>query len=385
MAAKSKVLMAISVDKVLEVLDAGESSTEWVLSAYLDTTPMRVVDRAYLSSFRTSAKEIRATATLQNGLNSDAAGSAIALVETYLAEDFAPTGAGLAIFADKDHIIQIAALPVRPDDEVHWAPRPVIEPLREAMDNFERIAVVLFDKEQTRYFSIFLGDIDHQTSFTDDVPGKQAGGGWFGLSQKRYQRHHDDHVLRHAKRTIALLGNELTARPFDRLFIGGPDEAVSVLRHHLPKRLEQRVAGSFGIELFATDADVLRAALQAGELAEQQQEVADIQALFENRSDHVVMGPENTFEALHLGKVDGMYMAKEMPRHGGKCVECGRLSRLDPCPVCMGTIEPVDDIGEAALELAAGQGARVDIVTGQASEQLMTVGGIGARTRHSER
>jgi hypothetical protein len=385
MAASAKMTLATSAKNVLDHFSSGEPVSESVLSVYLDTTAMRVIDRAYLSSFKACARELRSAITLKDTANLEAAESAITIVETFLSEKFAPEGPGIAIFAGKDRVLQVAALPFRPEDEVHWAPRPVVEPLRRALDDFERIGVVLIDSEQTRFLSIFLGQIDHQITFTDDVPGKQATGGWYGLSQKRYQRHHDDRVLKHIKRTVGMLGEELTERPFDRLFVGGPDEAVSLFRHHLPRRIEQRLAGEISVELFAADDVVLQAALKSGHEAELKQEVEEISALLENRTDRVVIGPENTFHALHLGRVDRLYVAKLDNPAGSRCLECGRLTRLDPCPECTGQTEPVADIAEVAIERAADQGARIEFVSGAAAQKLLTAGGIAGWTRHSER
>ncbi len=384
MAARARMSLATSAKHALNAFDDGAPTPDSMLSVYLDTSVTRIIDRAYLGSFRANAKELRSTVTLKDTDNLEAAESAISLVETFLTEEFTVNGPGVAIFANKDRVVEVAQLPFRPEEVLHWGPRAVVEPLREALDEFERIAVVLFDLEQTRYFSIFLGEIEHKETFTDDVPGKQATGGWYGLSQKNYQRHHDDRVLKHAKRTAALLGSELAVRPFDRLFLAGPDEAVAVLRHHLPKRIAQRLAGVLGLEHFATDAEVLAAALVAGEEAELAREIAEVDALFENRSDHVVLGPENTFHALFIGRVDRLFVARDASREVGKCTECGRLTGLDPCPVCTGAVEPVQDAVETAIELAVGQGARIEIVNGAAGARLLTAGGFGAWTRRSE-
>jgi len=377
--------LATSAKHALTVFDDGAPTSDSMLSVYLDTSVTRIIDRAYLGSFRANAKELRSAITLKDTANLEAAESAISLVEAFLTDEFKVDGPGVAIFANKDRVVEIAQLPFRPEEALHWGPRPVIQPLREALDEFERIAVVLFDLEQTRYFSIFLGEIEHKEAFTDDVPGKQATGGWYGLSQKNYQRHHDDRVLKHAKRTAALLGSELSVRPFDRLFLAGPDEAVAVLRHHLPKRIAQRLAGALGLEHFATDSEILAAALVAGEQAEFEREIAEVDALFENRTDHVVLGPENTFQALYIGRVDRLFVASDVSREVGKCVECGRLTGLDPCPVCTGVIAPAHDAVEEAIELAVRQGARIEMVNGAAGTRLLTAGGFAAWTRRSER
>jgi hypothetical protein len=48
------------------------------------------------------------------------------------------------------------------------------------------------------------------------VPRRVAVGGWFGLAQKRRARHRKDHVVRHVRHVITVLGEPARSYPFDR-------------------------------------------------------------------------------------------------------------------------------------------------------------------------
>jgi peptide chain release factor subunit 1 len=39
-----------------------------------------------------------------------------------------------------------------------------------------------------------MGEIEEQTEILDDVPPKVRGAGWYGLSEKRIERHVEDHL-----------------------------------------------------------------------------------------------------------------------------------------------------------------------------------------------
>jgi hypothetical protein len=125
-------------------------------------------------------------------------------VEHCLVDRFESRSRGLALFAASGTgEILVVPLPAAPADHVVWADRPYIAPLEAMLDEYERVAVALFDAERTRLFTVFLGAIESQQRFIDDVPGKQASGGSFGPGQTRFARHREDHMRRHAERTAA--------------------------------------------------------------------------------------------------------------------------------------------------------------------------------------
>jgi peptide subunit release factor 1 (eRF1) len=176
----------------------------------------------------------------------------------------------------------------------------------------------------------------------------------------------------------------LRSHSFDRLLVGGPEEALAVLLHQLPPPLRRRLDGTFRLELFASDAAVLRAVQPLLAASERRAEVAEIDELLNAAtSAQVVLGIEPTLAALAEGRVHVLYLADFFGGVGGECENCGRLvPGPGPCPRCGGTVIPVADLGDRAMEQAVAQGARVDVVSGDAAARLAAQGGIGAWTRY---
>lgn len=310
----------------------------------------------------------------------------MAHAERYLAEELVPGQPGVAVFASASPEYFFAVpLPQRPGESTVWGERPALEPLQAALDDYERVAVLLFDKERARLFTVYLGQIEEQQALEDEVPGKQATGGWFALAQTRYARHHEDHVLRHARRAIRALMAALRRHPFDRLFLAGPDEALALLRQHLPRPLRTRLAGGLELELFASDAEVLEAALQAAEAAERGAETAMVQELLgAATSARVALGVDDTLGALADGRVHLLVLAEGLAAAGAECPSCGRLWPADGgrCRACGVHLERVPDLAERAVERALEQDARVELVSGPAAVPLVERGGMGAWTRY---
>jgi peptide chain release factor subunit 1 len=265
-----------------------------------------------------------------------------------------------------------------------WDRRPYLEHLEGVLDEGERVGLLLFDARRARLFTLYLGHLTEHQSFADEVPKRQQGGGWATLRQTRYARHREDRLLRHVRRAAAALLALHRDQPFDRLLLAGPDEAVTLLRHHLPGSLRQRLAGTLRLELFAGQEEILAAARsKVGEL-ERQGDAALVDELIGSATTaHVVLGASPTLAALAEGRVHHLVVADTFHPQGSECPACGHLDRLaGACAACGGPTQPVADLGERAVELALDQGAKVEIVSGDAASLLAVHGGIGAWVRY---
>lgn len=370
-----------AIPKALEILRQEKIAAGPVLSAYLDTSLGRIDKRAYLIAYRDRRKELGATIP---ETERDLFETAADQIDGYLTGELDPRAPGLALFAGgtADSFVAVP-LPVRPVEAVVWDRHPLVAPLIAVLDDYERIAIVLFDSRRARLFRIHLGAIEAQQTIDDDVPEKQQSGGWAALQQSRYARHRDDHLSRHAKRTTAVLAGWLRVKPFDRLFVAGPAEPLSVLKLRLSRPLRDRLVGTLSLELSAGDADVLGAVSRAQAVAERQGELALVEELIEAATGNTALGIEPVLAALSDGRVHGLLVADSLDAVGAECPSCGSLSRwAERCPACDAALTRVDDLRERAIEHALSQGAKVEVVAGAAAERLLAHGGLAAWTRY---
>jgi peptide chain release factor subunit 1 len=352
-----------------------------VLSVYLDTSPGRIQREAFLLSYRDGCRSIRPS------LNDSEVGAfeaAAKRVEHYLTDEFTPHSPGLALFAPgpRDGLV-VLRLPQPPLERVIWENRAEIGTLEAMLDDNERVAVVLFDTERARLFTIFLGAIETRQKLHDHVPGKQATGGWYALQQTRFERHREDRLRRHAVHTVRALMDLLRHRSFDRLLLAGPDEPVAVLRRELPRPLKARLAGTLDLELFANDAEVLVSALSAAKTIERHEQEQLVDELLDAVSTpHVVLGPGPVLDALAGGRVHLLMLADDFAETGAFCSACGRLVTDDSrCPECGGATARVSNLREEIVQQALAQGAKQEMVCGAAAARLLEHGGVGAWTR----
>ncbi len=192
--------------------------------------------------------------------------------------------------------------------------RPDVAPLLELVDEFERYAIALVDKEKARLFTFFAGEIEEMESFKDFVFGKSDQG---GVSQARYQQHHEAHVYWYLKRVAQRLAEVHRRRRFDRLILAGPEEPTAELRRLLPRALAARVVAVLPATLFATEREILDTTLEVEHSVERDVEERLIQQmLMTGPAGRATLGVEPTLAALWADMVQTLVVASGVPPTG---------------------------------------------------------------------
>jgi peptide chain release factor subunit 1 len=366
----------------LDALQRFEGDGASVLSVYLDLEPARQLERNYRIAFIDLVKAARERL---DEAGREALQVEVDRVEAWLAEHD-PQGLGLAVFSCTPRAFwQAHFLPVRVADHLAFEPAPDLAPLLAVLDEYERYAVALVDKERARLFTVFMGQIEEHDDFRDFVPGKHEQGGW---SQANYQRHHEAHVHRHLKRVADHLARLFRRRRFDRLIVGGPEEATSALRQLLPRPLARAVVATIPAELFASSTEILAKVQEIEQRVEREHEARLVDQLLDAAGvgGRATCGVAATLEALWLGEVQVLVVADGVHLAGGECPQCGRLAPegTAQCPVCGTTMLMVHDLFERAMARTREQVGRVEVVQGEAAKRLREAGGgMGALLRYS--
>ncbi len=397
-----------AIPNVLQALRETAPPKAGVLSVYLDTSVHRIQGQAYLLAFREGCRTIRANLDTAPRPEQKAFEAAAEQATHYLTHEFVPRHPGLALFASADSGYFFAVpIPQQPADSVTWAPEPQLAPLEEALDDFERIAVALVDKQQARLFSVYLGEIQEEREFESEVTGKRAPGDWprrtrpsgpqegrqipgkqgitvwAGMAQDRQKRRHYEHARQHLRRTAHELMEILNARPFDRLILAGPEEATVLLEEDLPRPLRGRLSGRMTLPVTASEPEVLRATLQEAEEIERRVELDMVNQLIEAATTpRAELGLAATLDALADARVHTLFLADSFSAAGAECPNCGRLAgESGRCPACGDSEMTPIQLRERMIDQAVAQGARIEIVSGPAAAALAEHGGVGAYTR----
>ena len=365
----------------IEQLENFDVQDACVLSLYLSQPPASQVEHSYKTVFQDLVHEMRDR--LDEPQRSQFTAEVNRITDWLEARQ--PQGKSLAVFSCAPRgLWQAHDLAVDLADHLAFQSRPYLEPLLDVLDEYERYAVVLVDKEKARLFTVFLGAIEESQALRDFVPGKHDKG---GPAQANFQRHHDAHVYRHLKRVAEYLAEIFRRRPFDRLILAGPEEATSELKRLLPRALAHRLVATSPGEIFATPAEILERTLEIERQVERSVEQRLLDELFERAAAgaRATYGVRQTLDALWLGKVQTLVVAEGVRAEGSECSNCARLEpgSLAECPACAHPMVCVPDLMERAVERALDQAGSVEVVHGEAARHLHeSGGGLGAFLRY---
>jgi peptide chain release factor subunit 1 len=258
-----------------------------------------------------------------------------------------------------------------------------MRPMIEFMNRYQRHCTVLVGKGRARIFLVDPAGVEERPEVLGEVPGRHDQGGW---SQARYQRHHDDRVMRHLKQTADQTFSLLQSEGFEQLFVAGTDDVVSGFVAYLHQYLRERLAGTFPMEMVSSAVEVGEQTRSAArELTEERHgdTIASLRAEV-HTGNLGAAGLEDTLQALQKGQVLRLLVNDDFVASGQRCRNCGLLSMTSPCPFCAGETERLEDIVEHVVTEAFLQNCEITIVGVENREHLAELGGIGALLRFAD-
>ncbi|HEX6261376.1 MAG TPA: Vms1/Ankzf1 family peptidyl-tRNA hydrolase [Actinomycetota bacterium] len=288
---------------------------------------------------------------------------------------------GVAVFSSSRSGLWESVPVSRPfRDRLHVGSRPLLIPLEGVLERFETFCVLVADREHAKLLYVRQDLVEELKEIHDDVPGRHEQGGW---SQARFQRHIEDHVLRHLKHTAQVALRAAQRRPFDHLILAGSEELVAELERELHDYVARKVLDRIVLPITVSAHEVReRVSAIEAELESRRESEALERLTIEARAGtgRAVAGLAGTLEALESGRVETLVVAADLRADGRRCARCGHLSLAEVrCAACGADTEAADHIVEEAVEIAVRQKCRVETIGG--AEELAALGGVGALLR----
>ena len=354
----------------------------YFVSLYLNVNPMTNVKDNYVIHVKNMLRQTaeKLDKTVLKKVKAD-----IAKIESYILSNKRVFKKGLVILSSQERKFwkeYHLAVPFR--NEIIVDGTPYVKPLLDILDNYQRCAILLVDRESARFFLVHLGEIEEYTEVhTDDVPRRHKKGGWFSLAEKSYERHIDYHVGLHLKDVLKELESFLSGEYVGRMIIGGSEEAVSKVRTMLSQGIAEKVIGTFQAEMFANSKEILKKADPLIEAYEKKKETEDIEELLTKamKNENAVLGIENVLNAIQEGRVMKLIILQDFKQAGLSCKHCNYLSVQDiaSCPFCKGDMLDAKYLADLVAQKAVEQGAFVEVAS--ENRKLREAGSIGAFLR----
>ena len=186
------------------------------------------------------------------------------------------------------------AWPVR--ERAFFEDRFVLWPLQQILDQSDRYAICLADKDEARLFLYYFGQIEEVKDIVDEIPGRvRFPDPCHELEYMRkiieHTHHHFDHV---AELALRLLRRE----PFEHLIIGGLWEKLPDFESRLHRYLRDRIVARWKINVDRPTTQIreLARAEEQRLLERQAQEIWN--AIQDERPQRGGSGPDEVFTAL---------------------------------------------------------------------------------------
>lgn len=275
---------------------------------------------------------------------------------------------GLAVFAASARgLFEVLRLPAPVDHRPVVADAPCIEPLA-GLTHGERWCVLLVNRQLARLFCGTREALEEVALVESEVHGRHQQGGW---SQARFQRSIDKDVGDHLKDAAAVAFRRLEHDLPAGILLGGPDETVHELEHHLHRYLRERLAGRLQLDVESSSAEDVRAAAAALiDAAARRREDELLRRLKDGLGRaggeaRAVAGLPDVLAALTEQRVEALLLDDRGSARapGVLCPRCGWLGvEGATCPADGTPTERREDILAEAVDRAIVQSARVVVL-----------------------
>jgi peptide subunit release factor 1 (eRF1) len=290
------------------------------------------------------------------------------------------SAAGLAIFACTGaKIWEELALPRAPRNHFIFDRSLYVRPLTSMLDEYRRICALLLDRQEARWYEIFMGEISLLDSLKSDVPSRVREGGWQGYESKRIERHIDAHLHDHFKKASLKTFDLFKKNQFDWLFLGCKEEYRSELEPLLHPYLKERLKGWLKTDSNNTENKILKQSLEMERRLKSEEEAALAQSLVSEleKGGRAVSGIKEVLRKLNTWEVQSLVLTRNFAAEGRTCPKCHYIY-VDEirCPVCQVKTESVQDIVHESVHAALDKKVQVRYVT--PPSKLDRYGKIGA-------
>ena len=348
-----------------------------VLSLYVDTDQRR-------NTVETLKLQVRGLLREAKNSNPEDAGR----IENFFEGQYNWNQSGVAVFSCAAHDF-FRAYPVAVSfrNRIRQGTKPYVKPLAHFLEHYAHYGVVLVDKIGARFFDFHLGELAGIGGFEgDEVRGVKRGRGTSAIGMRGGEGggRHEEEMIQQNMRSVAAAAEQFFRQTkVRRLFLGGSLENVAQLREHLAKQFQSFVAGTFVMEIDASEAEVGEQALELLRQvnAEREQQLVQTLITAAAKGEPAVVGLDSTLQAVSDGRVQQLVISDGY-RHPGYKHDGNRFVtvNLPLSPYAESELQQVDDVIDAAVTVTMVNGGRVEVISD--SSALERVGNIGALLRY---
>lgn len=291
--------------------------------------------------------------------------------------------AGQALFScSRGGLWQEFNLSNSPRNRIIIDQNPYVRPLSAILDEHHRICVLTLNRKEAKWYDIFMGDIRLLETLRGDVPGRIREGGFEGNESKKIERRAAGLLRDYFKQIAKITSDILNKTPFDRLFLGCPDEYHAELQALFHPYCQARFKGRLKVSPNDSPPVILKAALELKNRVKTEEKQALVRTFVNEleKGGMAVSGLKNTLRSLNRSEIQTLLITHLYSHPGRICRHCSKLFVDEGnCPSCQRKTEPLIDVVDEAIEAAMDKRCRIKHI--KPPSGLDDYGNIGALLR----
>ena len=254
-------------------------------------------------------------------------------------------------------------LPRRASDRIVADAIPWIRPMLAVLEEFHRAVVLVTDSNSARVWELYQGEFHRLRDVEHRALRKRNFAGRHGLREHTVTNKAEELEKRHYLSVVELLDEIFIDPSYELLVLGGQHDKLSRLEAHLPKRLRNRVAGTFTVDARRDlDAEVRDRAGAIVDGWEREDEKRKVHDLFERASTQrpTAIGLRECLWAATTGAVEELLVHDEVTAPGVVCPQDGWLGESgDACPISGTKTRLTPDVIDELTERVIDEGGTV--------------------------
>jgi protein required for attachment to host cells len=269
------------------------------------------------------------------------------------------------------------------------ARKPYVTPLAGLVDAYGSYLAALVDRQGIRLLLFEMGELQASDGYLGEEVrrlkrgrGSSGGHGRRGGDPVSSQRE-EESVKRNIRESVKVTNRFWSKHKPQRLILAGADPTLTQFRDALPKKLQERVIGSFSADANASESEIRDRSLEVLQEVEQERKEALVEAVFTAaaKGRNGVIRLADTLGAAHEGRIQTLVIARDYHQPGYQCQNCNYITdqHLDACPFCGGEFGEIADAAEALVTKVIEDGGKVEVI---ADHPKITEFGVGALLRY---
>jgi peptide subunit release factor 1 (eRF1) len=273
----------------------------------------------------------------------------------------------IAVFScSGKNFLEEVQLPRRIRDRILADATPWVWPMMAVLEDFHRAVVLVTDRKSAQVWELFQGEIQRLQEVEDRALRKPNYAGWHGLKEHTVGHKALELEKHHVLRVVEMLDEIFVDPSYELLVLGGQHDELARLEAALPKRLRQRLAGTFNVDVRPNlEAEVRERASAVVESWEREDEKRKVQDLFERAASQrpAAIGLRECLWAATTAAVEELLVHDDVTAPGVVCPREGWLGEsADSCPVCGTPTRQTPDVIDELVERVIDEGGSIEHV-----------------------